>query len=86
MPVELDVRVDSRLSVPVEVGIYYVVSEMLANAEKHARASVVESLAGHGSGAGNGPAGQAPHVAQAREVMLHLPCGAVGVPEFQVAQ
>jgi signal transduction histidine kinase len=40
--VELDVRVDSRLSEPVEVGIYYVVSEMLANAEKHARASVVE--------------------------------------------
>jgi signal transduction histidine kinase len=42
VPVELDVRVDSRLSEPVEVGIYYVVSEMLANAEKHARASVVE--------------------------------------------
>jgi signal transduction histidine kinase len=42
VPVELDVRVDSRLSEPVEVGIYYVVSEMLANAEKHARASMVE--------------------------------------------
>lgn len=42
VPVQLDVRVDSRLSEPVEVGIYYVVSEMLANAEKHARASVVE--------------------------------------------
>jgi signal transduction histidine kinase len=42
VPVELDVRVDGRLSEPVEVGIYYVVSEMLANAEKHARASVVE--------------------------------------------
>jgi signal transduction histidine kinase len=42
VPVELDVRVDGRLSESVEVGIYYVVSEMLANAEKHARASVVE--------------------------------------------
>jgi signal transduction histidine kinase len=42
VPVELDVRVDGRLSEPVEAGAYYVVSEMLANAEKHARASVVE--------------------------------------------
>ena len=32
----------SRLSEPVETGAYYVVSEMLANAAKHARASVVE--------------------------------------------
>jgi signal transduction histidine kinase len=42
IPVELDVQVHGRLSEPVEVGVYYVVSEMLANAEKHARASVVE--------------------------------------------
>jgi GAF domain/Histidine kinase-, DNA gyrase B-, and HSP90-like ATPase len=42
VPVELDVRVDGRLSESVEVGVYYVVSEMLANAEKHVRASVVE--------------------------------------------
>jgi signal transduction histidine kinase len=42
VPVELDVRVDGRLPEAVEVGVYYVVSEMLANAEKHARASVVE--------------------------------------------
>ena len=42
VPVELDVRVDGRLSEPVEAGVYYVVSEMLANAEKHARASVVK--------------------------------------------
>ncbi len=42
VPVELDVRLDGRFSEPVEVGIYYVVSEMLANAEKHARASVIE--------------------------------------------
>jgi len=38
----MDVRVDGRLPEPVEAGIYYVVSEMLANAAKHARASVVE--------------------------------------------
>jgi signal transduction histidine kinase len=40
--VEMDVRVDGRLPEPVEVGTYYVVSEVLANAAKHARASVVE--------------------------------------------
>ncbi|HEX6403159.1 MAG TPA: GAF domain-containing sensor histidine kinase, partial [Pseudonocardiaceae bacterium] len=42
VPVEVDVRVDGRLPEPIEVGAYYVVSEMLANAAKHARASVVE--------------------------------------------
>ena len=42
VPVELNVQVDGRFPEPVEVGIYYVVSEMLANAEKHARASFVE--------------------------------------------
>jgi signal transduction histidine kinase len=42
IPVELDVRVHGRLPEPVEVGVYYVVSEMLANAEKHASASVVK--------------------------------------------
>jgi signal transduction histidine kinase len=42
VPVELDVEVPGRLAEPVEVAVYYVVSEMLANAEKHARASVVE--------------------------------------------
>jgi signal transduction histidine kinase len=40
--VEMRVRVDGRLPEAVEVGAYYVVSEMLANAAKHARASVVE--------------------------------------------
>jgi signal transduction histidine kinase len=40
--VELDVRIDGRLPEPVEVGAYYVVSEMLTNAAKHARATVVE--------------------------------------------
>jgi signal transduction histidine kinase len=39
--VGLDVQVDKRLPEPVEVAAYYVVAEMLANATKHARASVV---------------------------------------------
>jgi GAF domain-containing protein len=42
IPVEIDVRIDGRLPEPVEVGAYYVVSEMLTNAAKHARASIVE--------------------------------------------
>jgi signal transduction histidine kinase len=37
--VALDVRVRERLPEPVEVGAYYVVSEALANAAKHAEAS-----------------------------------------------
>jgi signal transduction histidine kinase len=42
VPVEMDVRVEGRLPEPVEVGAYYVVSEMLANAAKHARASMIQ--------------------------------------------
>jgi len=42
VPVDMDVRIDGRLPQPVEVGAYYVVSEMLTNAAKHARASGVE--------------------------------------------
>jgi signal transduction histidine kinase len=42
IPVEVDVRIDGRLPEPVEVGAYYVVSEMLTNATKHAHASIVE--------------------------------------------
>jgi signal transduction histidine kinase len=42
IPVEMDVRVESRLPETIEVGAYYVVSEMLANAVKHARATLVQ--------------------------------------------
>jgi signal transduction histidine kinase len=41
LPVELDLHVDRRLPEPVEVAAYYVVSEALANAAKHARPSLV---------------------------------------------
>jgi len=42
IPVDMDVRIDGRLPETVEVGAYYVVSEMLTNAAKHSSASVVE--------------------------------------------
>jgi signal transduction histidine kinase len=41
VPVELDLRTGRRLPDHVEVAAYYAVSEALANAVKHARASVV---------------------------------------------
>jgi signal transduction histidine kinase len=41
VPVELDLHVERRLPEPVEVATYYVVSEGLTNAAKHAHASVV---------------------------------------------
>jgi len=41
IPVELNVRVRGRLPERAEVAAYYVVSEALTNAAKHARASVV---------------------------------------------
>jgi signal transduction histidine kinase len=42
IPVELDVAAITRLPEPVEVAAYYVVSEALTNATRHARASVAE--------------------------------------------
>jgi signal transduction histidine kinase len=41
IPVELDARVDRRLPEQVELAAYYMVSEALANATKHADASLV---------------------------------------------
>jgi len=45
VPVKLAARIDSRLPESVEVAAYYVVSEALTNAAKHARASVVRVTA-----------------------------------------
>jgi signal transduction histidine kinase len=42
VPVVIDVRIHNRLPESVEMGAYCAVSEILANAAKHARASVVE--------------------------------------------
>ena len=41
VPVELEVRIATRLPVPVERAAYYIVSEALTNTAKHARASTV---------------------------------------------
>jgi signal transduction histidine kinase len=41
VPAELNVRVDRRLSDPIEVAIYYTVSEALTNVTKYSRATLV---------------------------------------------
>ncbi len=46
LPVELDIRIQTRLPEPVEVAAYYLVSESLTNAVKHAQASVVRISVG----------------------------------------
>jgi signal transduction histidine kinase len=42
IPVELDITADTRLPEPIEVAAYFVASEALANATKHAQASRVD--------------------------------------------
>ena len=42
IPVEVDLTIDGRLPTPVEVAAYYVVSEALTNAAKHAGASFAQ--------------------------------------------
>jgi signal transduction histidine kinase len=41
LPVDLDVWTDGRLPGPIEVAVFYIVSEALTNAAKHGRASKV---------------------------------------------
>jgi signal transduction histidine kinase len=50
IPVELEVTVQTRLPEPIEVAAYYVASEALANATKHARASRIEVSLGERNG------------------------------------
>jgi signal transduction histidine kinase len=42
IPVEVEIPADTRLPEPLEVAAYFVASEALANAAKHARASYIE--------------------------------------------
>ena len=42
VPVRLDVKVVGRLPEPIEIAAYYVVSEALTNAAKHAHATVID--------------------------------------------
>lgn len=50
VPVEVDLTIQSRLPPPVEVAAYYVVSEALTNAAKHARASFAQVSVQPGDG------------------------------------
>jgi signal transduction histidine kinase len=67
LPVEIERVADERLPVPVEAAAYFVVSEALANAAKHSRASAVSvSIACEGDSLvvaveDDGAGGAAPH-------------------------
>ena len=50
IPIDLHITKDVRLPEPVEVAVYYVASEALANAAKHAQASVAEVSLATGNG------------------------------------
>jgi GAF domain-containing protein len=45
MPIDVDVTIDERLPMPIEVAAYYVASEALTNAEKHSHATIVRLVA-----------------------------------------
>jgi signal transduction histidine kinase len=51
LPTELDVRAEGRLPERIEIAAYYVVSETLTNAAKHAHASVIHVEAQTADGA-----------------------------------
>jgi PAS domain S-box-containing protein len=50
VPVRLDIGVDGRLPEPIELAVYYVVAEALANTVKHAHATVIDVQASAGDG------------------------------------
>jgi signal transduction histidine kinase len=50
VPVSLDVTTGTRLPEPIEVAAYFVVSEALANAAKHAQASRIDVSLGRRNG------------------------------------
>jgi signal transduction histidine kinase len=50
VPVDLDVTMSTRFPEPIEIAAYYVASEALANAMKHARASRIQILLAPGDG------------------------------------
>ena len=45
VPVEIDLRIEDRLPEPVEIAAYYVVSEAVTNATKHAHATAITVIA-----------------------------------------